>query len=292
MRTIVSHVPYVRYHPGMRSENSEAKTAKARSEVRTPGVATVRTVFAMVSANATTQFAIQAWMSYRFAKDVWAIPRPLCAAIIVALDLFAVTFMVFTYLLRTASLWSRLYVWGIFAIGVGAQLFAAELYGSHETWPMPVRIFAALPALFLASSLHGLIVWRNHSTKSAPPSAPAVVTPPPITTHRMSEITSAVLKVPALRPERPRVASAKPAARPAGDQREKWARLVVENGERAADIAPKAGVSKRAVEQWAKEYRERHPGPRPAPIRDSAGFGPGPLDGISEANHNGVPHGA
>lgn len=152
------------------------KTTDEATSVREPGRATVGIVFAGVTANALTQFAIQAYMSYRFAKDVWEIPRLLCGGVIVALDLFAVMFMVFTYLLRQARWWTQLYVWAVFAAGVGAQLFAAELYGAHMKWSGPVRIFAALPALFLAASLHGLIIWRNHatsSTKLTPPS-PAV----------------------------------------------------------------------------------------------------------------------
>jgi hypothetical protein len=115
------------------------------ANVRQPHRATVRLVFVGVAANSLTQFAIQAWMSYRFAKDVWAIPRPLCVSIIVALDLFAVMFMVFTYLLREARWFTKAYVWLVFAVGVGAQLFAAELYGAKEEWAPPVRVFAALP---------------------------------------------------------------------------------------------------------------------------------------------------
>jgi predicted GIY-YIG superfamily endonuclease len=142
--------------------------------VRWQTKAAVRTVFAGIVANALTQFAIQAYMSYRFARDVWTIPQPLCVAVIVALDLFAVMFMVFTYLLRSARWYTQIYVWLVFAAGIGAQLFAAELYGAHENWALPVRWFAALPALFLAASLHGLIIWRNHSAEPEEPTAPKI----------------------------------------------------------------------------------------------------------------------
>jgi len=230
----------------MRSEDSEAKVRSEGAKVRAPGAATVRTVFVMVAANAATQFAIQAWMSYRFAKDVWAIPRPLCVSIIVALDLFAVTFMVFTYLLRTASAKARAYVWLVFAVGVSAQLFAAELYGAHEQWKLPVRVFAGLPALFLAASLHGLIIWRNHASKGTNQPAPIA---PPI----------------ADRTQGPAPVSAKPrpGAKPkTSDKRDAFARRVVEQGERPADLAPQAGVSKRAIELWVQDYRKRLPAPQ------------------------------
>lgn len=247
----------------MRSETSEAKTAKVRSEVRAPGRKTVGTVFVMVVANAATQFAIQAWMSYRFAKDVWAIPRPLCIAIIVALDLFAVTFMVFTYLMRNARWFSQAYVWAIFAAGVGAQLFAAELYGSHEHWKTPVRIFAALPALFLASSLHGLIIWRNHAGESTPESTPALVTTSARTVPAADGPNPAITPPPASRPTRTvKATPRRTPARKGGDQREEFARRVVEQGERPADLAAEAGRSKRAIELWVKDYREKHSSPQ------------------------------
>lgn len=260
-----------------RSETRERSEAKLRS----PGAATVRIVFAMVCANAATQFAIQAWMSFRFARDVWAIPRPLCAAVILALDLFAVSFMVFTYLLRTAGWLSRAYVWVIFAVGVGAQLFAAELYGAHEHWTTPVRVFAGLPALFLAASLHGLIVWRNHAsrTPARPPiEAPA---PPPAT----------AVTAPTERPA-PRPARQPKAARPTGkaptDRKTEYGRLVIEEGQRPAELALDAGVSKRTIEIWARQYRERYglqlAGAEPPEVSDQR------INGAEPAIE--VPHGA
>lgn len=120
------------------------------------------TVFAAVSANSATQFAIQAWMSYGFAREVWRIPLPLCVAVIVALDLFVTLFMILTYLLRSARLRTKTFVWSVLVGGIGSQLFAAEQFAAHEGWPGAVELFAALPALFLAASLHGLIIWRSH----------------------------------------------------------------------------------------------------------------------------------
>jgi hypothetical protein len=269
----------------MTAQNFAAKSEAQGAKFRTPGAATVRTVFAMVVANAATQFAIQAWMSYRFAKDVWSIPRPLCLAIIVALDLFAVTFMIFTYLLRTASALSRLYVWAIFALGVGAQLFAAELYGSHEHWDLPVRMFAGLPALFLAASLHGLIIWRNHAN-------PPVREPRPVRVPTSTVPRSAIEnwgKAPKTeRPPRPTVAPATPpvssgagaphrtrrGAQATGrtEQREAAAKRVVD-GEAAKDVAAELRVSRRSVELWVKAYREQLPSsPSLNGVRKAAGM--------------------
>lgn len=229
------------------------KTPDELANVRQPRRATVGLVFAGVAANALTQFAIQAFMSYRFAKDVWDIPRPLCVAVICALDLFAVMFMVFTYLLRTAKWWTQLYVWFVFAAGVGAQLFAAELYGAKEQWETPVRVFAALPALFLAASLHGLIIWRNHSATAvepveAPASKPARTGTPPaaakpaaITEHKPEPIRK--------RGKRQAV----PAGR-SGHPRRGEAVQRVTDGEDTADVAADLGVSRRAVQIWVSKH--------------------------------------
>jgi hypothetical protein len=253
--------------------DSEAK----RSELRTSSAHVVRIVFAMVGANAATQFAIQAWMSYRFARDVWAIPQPLCIAIIAALDLFAVTFMVFTYLLRTAGWVAKSYVWLVFAGGVGAQLFAAEQYGSHQAWTDPVRLFAALPALFLAASLHGLILWRNHATTRPDALAPVVeaaASPAPAAIKAPNEAPK--IERPAVRPEAapappPPSSGRKPQARtsrPAGPaptipaSRIEAADRVID-GAPAKVVAAELGVSKRAVEGWAAARRKQRAEPMP-----------------------------
>ncbi len=149
------------------------RTMTAPTFVRTPANFARRdwtsfAVFAAVTANAATQFAIQAWMTYSFAKDVWKLPGDLRFALVVGLDLFAVVFMVFTFLLRGAKMSVRVYVWLVFAVAVGAQLLAAELLGDHLKWDLSVRIFAALPAVFLAASLHGLILWRRHRSDRTP----------------------------------------------------------------------------------------------------------------------------
>lgn len=291
----------------LRIAKSEAKRSadKLRSEIASPGVAAVRVVFAMVVANAATQFAIQAWMSYRFAKDVWSIPRPLCVAIIVALDLFAVTFMVFTYMLRRAHWLSQAYVWCIFAAGVGAQLFAAEQYGAHAAWTGPVRVFAALPALFLAASLHGLIIWRNHANVVAPaktePPAETVRTGPACHVATPDERDAGRAPI-TERPPRPTAppavppvssgAATKPDRRPgrkvsAGGtvSRTAAAKRVVD-GESAKDVAAELGVTLRSVQGWVKDYREHPPpmGPPGLPMPGASIFvqsDPEPVNGFS-----------
>jgi hypothetical protein len=145
--------------------------SELRNEARPARDVASLAVFAGVFANAVTQFALQAWMTFRFATDVWGLPETLCVSLIFGLDLFAVVFMIFTFLMRTAKWSTRAYFWLIFAAGIGAQVFAAELYGEHANWAVELRVFAALPALFLAASLHGLILWRRHRSATAP-SAP------------------------------------------------------------------------------------------------------------------------
>jgi len=231
------------------------KLSDEATNVREPNRGTVWLVFVGVAANAVTQFAIQAYMSYRFAKDVWDIPQVLCVGVICALDLFAVMFMVFTYLLRTAKWQTQIYVWFVFAAGVGAQLFAAELYGAHEHWEPPVRVFAALPALFLAASLHGLIIWRNHSAASAPtvehsekqPSAPS-----DIKQEREPEAAPVKQGRPA---KRSTVASF---GRPGNPNREQAVSRVLA-GEDTGAVATDLGVTRRAVQIWVQKAQEDPP---------------------------------
>jgi hypothetical protein len=262
-----------------RREAKRADSEAKRSELRTSSAHVVRIVFAMVGANAATQFAIQAWMSYRFARDVWAIPQPLCIAIIAALDLFAVTFMVFTYLLRTAGWVAKSYVWLVFAGGVGAQLFAAEQYGSHQAWTDPVRLFAALPALFLAASLHGLILWRNHATtrpavpapvvEAAAPPAPAAVKAPNEApkTERPARPEVAPTPPPPASGRKPQVKAVRqtgPAPTIPASRIEAADRVIID-GTPAKDVAAELGVSKRAVEGWAAARRKQLAVPEPMP---------------------------
>lgn len=233
------------------------RTNEANAANRRPvSSAAVHIVFAMVAANAGTQFAIQAWMSFRFARDVWEIPSSLCVAVIVALDLFAVTYMVFTYLLRGARRRTRAYVWLVFAVGVGAQLFAAELYGAHEGWALPVRIFAALPALFLAASLHGLIIWRNHSASqapvakaSAPIAAPTVKASVPAPARDRQDVP------------RPKSIVAPKSGRSGNPNRDKAVSRALA-GEDTALIARDLGVTRRAVQIWKQKAQPTAPHPQ------------------------------
>ena len=232
------------------------KTPDERTTVREPGRATVRLVFAGVAANAATQFAIQAWMSYRFAHDVWAIPQALCVGIICALDLFAGVLMAITYQLRTAKWHTRAYDWLVFAAGVGAELFAAELYGAKEEWAIPVRVFAALPALFLAASLHGLIIWRNYSAVQPTVIAPARTTRPPVPDAQPETVPA-----PAKTKARAQKVGAtpKPSGR-AGNPNRMAAVNRALAGEDTRVIASDLGVTRRAVQLWVQKAER----PRPA----------------------------
>jgi hypothetical protein len=262
-------------------------TSLRTRELRSHRDATSLVVFAVVFANAATQFAIQAWMTFRFATDVWRIPEPLCVALIFALDLFAVMFMVFTYLLRDVRLRTKFYVWSVFAVGVGAQLFAAELYGAHQSWELPVRIFAGLPSLFLAASLHGLIIWRRHraGTKPAEPRlhpdfircplcggdaisrdvlrahmARRHPAPGPVQTRSIKTIEAQ--STAPVKPVPPLVSSgAAPRKRggrrngPSDQAKQDAIYSVLARSETAAQAASRLGVSKRAVELWVQHAR-------------------------------------
>lgn len=129
-------------------------------------------VFTGLVANAASAFSIQAYMTYGFAVAVWRIPGPLCVALIIALDVFAIMFMILTYLLRGTG-WPRGVATCVFLFAVGAQVFAAEMFGAYEQWPAAVRWFSAFPAVFLALAQEGVIVWRMHRNRTpAPPPAP------------------------------------------------------------------------------------------------------------------------
>src|ERR1041384_2546221 len=118
-------------------------------------------IFAGLAANALTAFAIQAWMTFGFGDEVWGLPVPLCVALIIALDLFAIMFMVLTYFLRGSG-WPRGVATLVFLFAIGAQVAAAEMFGAHRNWTTEIRIFAGLPAAFLALSQEGVILWRTH----------------------------------------------------------------------------------------------------------------------------------
>jgi hypothetical protein len=140
-------------------------TAHPRTRRNPPDAATLA-VFAGLVANAATAFSIQAWLSYSFARHVWGMPQPLCVALVVALDVFAVLFMVLTYQLRGAGR-RRITATAVFLFAVGAQVYAAELYAAHMNWPGGVRVFAVLPALLLALAQEGVILWRTHRADPA-----------------------------------------------------------------------------------------------------------------------------
>jgi hypothetical protein len=229
------------------------------------------TVAFALGATITPQFALQAWLSYRFARDVWGVPQLLCVGVIFALDLFVSLFMIFTYLLRTAHVRTKIYVWAVLFVGIGAQLFAAEQYAAHEGWPLLVEVFAGLPALFLAASLHGTIIWRRHTTTT--PSEPTPVTPALATAEAappdQDPIAVATVQAAQLavgRGHRPQLSlvpkspqrQQRPAA-PADERQALAIKRVVDGGESARAVAldmygPK-GVKN--VQNWAKAERAR-----------------------------------
>jgi hypothetical protein len=257
--------------------------AKQRSEAaNADGSAFV--VFAILAANAATAFAIQAWMTYGFAKEVWKLPTSLCFALIVALDIFAIMYMVLTYLLRGTG-WPRFAATVVFFAAIGAQVFAAELYGDHKVWATEVRWFAVFPAFALALSQEGAILWRTHRrdrevrelaarrkaaleaearTVEGPVPPPATKdAPPALTTRATSETAKVVAPVRKEAGKTGKTQVKTPA--PAKNDRQEEAVKLVLSGKRPADVAPQFGVSKRAVELWVKSYRERNPEPQTPP---------------------------
>lgn len=207
-------------------------------------------VFAGLTANALTAFAIQAWMTYCFAAQVWKLPVPLCVALVVALDVFAMMFMLLTYLLRGTG-WPRIAVTAVFFFAVGAQVFAAELFAEHKLWPAEVRWFSALPAVFLALAQEGVILWRTYrdrrKVRTAPADAPAPEptrdpAPPPVSPAK-----------PRPRPQvKPPASPTKVRGRRADQTIQLAAIKRVRAGERPADVAKEIGKSRRSVEIWVK----------------------------------------
>jgi hypothetical protein len=129
-----------------------------------PGAANLRRALTFVfAANAATQFAIQAWFAWRFAAEVWKLPFVLSFGVPLALDIYVINLMVTAYLLRSARLRTRAYVWIALALGIGAQLGAAEAFASHEAWGVAARVASLVPAAFLALSLHTLIIVAQHT---------------------------------------------------------------------------------------------------------------------------------
>lgn len=240
------------------------RTVAAHVAQAGPGV--LRAVTALVALCALTQFAIQAWLSYSFARTVWGIPVVLCAAVIAGLDLFVTVFMVLTYLLRTAHMRVRAYVWSVLFAGIGAQLFAAELFAQHERWETPVRVFTALPALFLAASLHGLIKYRQHASAPSdgqgrvPVAVPVAASQPaPPVAVQAADVPPAPRPVPADKPRR------KVGRRAVDPDVVAEVRSLVAAGVSCADAARKLGKSKRWAEIHTTDLRpdrstQRHSG--------------------------------
>jgi hypothetical protein len=126
----------------------------------------------LIGANALTQFAIQAWMAYGFADKVWKLRHPLPWGAPVALDVFAVTMMVLTYHLRNAHWRTRAYAWFWLGVAIAAQVGASEGFADHERWSVWGRVASIFPAVFLAASLHALIIVarrREHSLAAVEP---------------------------------------------------------------------------------------------------------------------------
>jgi hypothetical protein len=124
----------------------------------------LRIVIALVALSACAAFAIQAWFAYGFARYVWQLPQTLSLAVPVANDLYIVTLMVVSYLLRSADSRVRRYVWCVLGLGIGAQIGAAW---SFENWRSTgahsgVSFAALIPAALLAAALHSLIIAARH----------------------------------------------------------------------------------------------------------------------------------
>lgn len=249
----------------MKDETKDERSWTARTAV---------VVFAVLAANAGTAFTIQAWMTFGFAKEVWKLPEPLCVALIVALDLFAVMFMILSYLLRGTG-WPRFVVTAIFVFAIVVQVFAAEMFGVHEGWTMKVRWFAAIPAIFLALAQEGAILWRTHRGDLAARLA-ARMTSPSARTEKKTEARpvrevatpaqSAAGRSPVTeRPARKDIPLAVPPTsggkRSAGhsDQQkhDEYAKRAID-GEPLKTVAAAAGVSTRSVQNWMADYRKRH----------------------------------
>jgi hypothetical protein len=115
----------------------------------------------LFAANAVAQFAIQAVLAYGFGAKVWGLKKLwewLPLAVPVALDIFAITLMVFAYQLRGADLRQRVYVWVWLGVAIACQVGAAEGFADHEDWGMWGRGASLFPSIFLAASLHALII--------------------------------------------------------------------------------------------------------------------------------------
>jgi nitrate reductase NapE component len=219
-----------------------------------------RVVFAVLSLSAVTAFAIQAWMTFGFAKEVWGMPVELCFALVFALDVFAVMWMILSYLLRNTG-WPRFIAFVVFLFAIGAQVLAAEMFGAHRGWSEEVRWFSAVPALLLALSQEGVILWRTYRSRRMLRTQPPATVAPPAVTREPRKTTTTPPVPPAPRPPAPAATAA-----PAGGKREtaraehdKVAQRVIAGQVTKEQAATDTGKSIRAVELWIADYRKRHP---------------------------------
>jgi hypothetical protein len=122
----------------------------------------------LFGANAVTQFAIQAWLAYEFADEVWKLEGPLPWFVPIALDAFAITLMAATFILRNAPMRQRGYAWFWLGIAILAQVGAAEALAHHRDWGDAARLASVFPAVFLAASLHALIIVARRTPEISP----------------------------------------------------------------------------------------------------------------------------
>jgi hypothetical protein len=250
--------------PELRERNppSFAPPAKPKPERKPPGFAKERSVppsaiYIGFAANALTNFAIQAWMTFGFAKDVWGLPAELSVALVVALDVFAILYMLLTFALRGSG-WPRFAAMSVFLFAVGAQVWAAEMFGSHMQWDTELRIFAGLPAVLLALSQEGIILWRTHRAQPAPlPTAPEAPKPGVLA----SVATRATAPTPAPGPAPAPKPQPTPPARPASTDpdHDDIARRVIARQITKKEAAEEAGKTVKTIENWINAYRARHP---------------------------------
>jgi hypothetical protein len=114
-------------------------------------------------------FAFVFWASLGFAAKVWRLPPDLAWVLPVALDLFAIGMMLATYLLREANPRVRVYIWSWMFAAMAAQVAVFELYATHLGWPIEARVASVFPPVFLAGSVHAVIIVRRHAGRAPTP---------------------------------------------------------------------------------------------------------------------------
>lgn len=145
--------------------------------------------------NAAAQFTLQAWLAYGFAKHVWRLAHPLPYLVPVALDIFAINLMAAAYELRSAKFRQRIYVWTLLALVIGAQVGASEGFADWANWSLWGRVASFIPAVFLAGSLHALIIVARHRDRTIQPGRP---TASPAAVRHVGAALAAALDVPAV----------------------------------------------------------------------------------------------